>query len=46
MAHFDDARALVDHARQAMDRLKAAYSESLAEKIVKPALAVEIKNLT
>jgi len=28
-----------------MDRVKAAYRESLAEKAIKPALAVEIKNL-
>jgi hypothetical protein len=45
MSHFDDAKALVQHARDTFKRVEAAYAQSLSEKIVKPSLLIEIKNL-
>lgn len=45
MAYFDDATALVNHAKQALPTIKQAYDESLHEQSVKPSLLIEIKNL-
>ena len=45
MAYFDDAKELVNHAKQALSKLRQAYNESLAEKAIKPILLIEIKNL-
>ena len=44
MSYFDDARVLVHHAREDLEKIKKDYEASLAEKTVKPALLVEIKN--
>jgi len=42
---FEDAQALVAHAREAFKGLQVAYGASLREKAVKPALLIQIKNL-
>jgi hypothetical protein len=45
MGHFQDARALVAHCRQAILRLEGAYRDSLTERAVKTSLLIEIKNV-
>src|SRR5438128_1534615 len=46
MSHFDDAKNLVAHAKSKLPELEKAYQESLAEHTVKPALLIDIKNIT
>lgn len=45
VAYFSDATELVNHAKQAIPKLKQAYEESLNEQTIKPVLLIEIKNL-
>lgn len=45
MGLFEDAQALVDHAREDLAKIGKVYSESLEAKEVKGHLLVEIKNL-
>ena len=45
MAHFDDAKELVKHAKSALPKLEQDYHASLHEKTVKPALLIDIKNI-
>ncbi len=45
MSRFDDARALVNHARGALPKLEEDYESSLNDRIVKPALLIDIKNI-
>ena len=44
MAHFDDAKALVDHAKNSFPTLEQDYRSSLHGKTVEPALLIDIKN--
>jgi hypothetical protein len=44
MAHFDDAHALVEHARQELGEIRAAYDASLHDKVISPKLLIGIKN--
>lgn len=45
MSQFDDARALVEHSKQELEQIRAAYAGSLESQKISPALLVEIKNL-
>jgi hypothetical protein len=43
MAHFDDAKELVNHAKSALPKLEQDYRCSLHEMAVKPALLIGVK---
>jgi len=45
MNHFEEARDLVKHAEGALQTLRAAYQASLNERLVRPELKINIKNL-
>jgi hypothetical protein len=45
MGRFEDAKELVDHARDDLAKIGKMYSEALEAKEVKGRLLVEIKNL-
>ena len=45
MAHFDDAKELVNHAKSALPKLEQDYQSSLHEKTIKAALLIDIKNI-
>lgn len=45
MTHFDDAKALVEHSKAALVRVRSTYDQSLHEHQVSPTLLVEIKSL-
>jgi hypothetical protein len=45
MSHFDDANALVNHAKGALPKLEQDYQSSLKDRTVKPALLIDIKNI-
>jgi len=45
MAYFDDAKELVNHAKNALPELEQDYQSSLNEKTVKAALRIDIKNI-
>ena len=45
MSYFDDARVLLDHAREDLTKIHKEYEASLSQKAIKPTLLVEIKNL-
>lgn len=44
MSYFDDAKELVIHGKQTLDKIKSAYEESLHEQTIKKSLLIEIKN--
>jgi hypothetical protein len=46
VSHFDDAKALVNHAKSALPKLEQNYQSSLNEKTIKPSLLIDIKNIT
>lgn len=45
MPAFDDAKSLIEHARNELPKIKQAYEGSLSAKAVAPRLLVEIKNV-
>lgn len=45
MAHFDDAKALVEHCEQTFSAVEAEYKASLSTRQVRKALLIKIKNL-
>jgi hypothetical protein len=45
MAHFDDAKHLVYHAKNALPKLEQEYQSALHEKTIKPTLLIDIKNI-
>ena len=45
MAHFDDAKELVNHAKIALLKLERDYQSSLHEKTIEAALLIDIKNI-
>ena len=45
MAYFDDAKELVSHAKKALPKLEQDYRSSLDDKVVKPTLLIDIKNI-
>lgn len=44
MNHFDDAKALVEHAANEISKLEQAYNNSLSQPSIQPTLKIEIKN--
>ena len=45
MSGFNDARHLLQHAKEHLGRIRQAYEEALYDKQIKPTLLVEIKNI-
>ena len=45
MAHLEDAKELVKHAKGVLPKLEQDYKASLNEKTIKPALLIEIKSV-
>jgi hypothetical protein len=44
MNYFDNSKHLIGHCKLTLDKIKAAYNESLHDKIIKSSLLIEIKN--
>ncbi|HCY17387.1 MAG: hypothetical protein A2Z93_13335 [Curvibacter sp. GWA2_64_110] len=45
VSQFDDARALVEHSKQELEKIRSAYAGSLKSQQISPVFLVEIKNL-